>query len=96
MAIKIVAKNRAAVVAPAVKTVAKQVHVRAAEAPAKKAPSNEIYVSTYTWTDNKGQDHDMVSIAGSEDALQKPGRSFNLSKNNMMRVVKAAEALGLI
>ena len=93
MAIKIVArkKNVATVAAPA----AKQVHVKAAEV-TKKAPSNEIYVSTYTWTDGKGVDHDMVSIAGSEDALQKPGRSFNLSVNNVKRVIKAAEALGLL
>ena len=92
MAIKIVArKNAAAVVAaPAAKTV----NVKAKVAEVKK-PSNEIFVSTYTWTDNKGQDHDMVSIAGSEEALQKPGRSFNLSVNNVKRVLAAAQALGL-
>jgi hypothetical protein len=88
MAIKIVAKNRAA---SAVKTV----NVKAKAAEVKKAPSNEIFVSTYTWTDGKGTDHDMVSIAGSEDALQKPGRSFNLSVNNVKRVLAAAKALGL-
>ena len=87
MAIKIVAKNRAA---SAVKTV----NVKAKVAEAKK-PSNEIFVSTYTWTDGKGVDHDMVSIAGSEEALQKPGRSFNLSVNNVNRVVAAARSLGL-
>lgn len=87
MAIKIVARKNAA---PAVKTV--NVKAKAAEV---KVPSNEIFVSTYTWTDNKGTDHDMVSIAGSEEALQKPGRSFNLSVNNVKRVLAAAKALGL-
>lgn len=88
MGIKIVAKkNTAAKV--------QTVNVKAKAAEVKKAPSNEIFVSTYTWTDGKGVDHDMVSIAGSEEALQKPGRSFNLSVNNVRRVLSAAKALGL-
>ncbi len=90
MAIKIVAKNRTASAAPAVKTV--NVKAKVAE---KKAPSGEIFVSTYTWTDKKDVSHDMVSIAGSEEALQQPGRSFNLSINNLKRCVAAAKALGL-